>query len=246
MYLLQNRESNKYNRVNKFLCDTETDATVRSCRLVSGNSPHRPGCCTTQSAMAKSRRTYAQPDRLGSRPLKLSQRVPKADLMPKCVCTNIARHANRHCTFPLYLCQPVTFSWPTIASRRRCCKSMASSTNRATPVHMQNLPSRIPFISLAPFSREKKVWIYISVPWPCVIAHLEGKRERLADGVCALWMEPGYVICPVMMWPHANLRTHMDRKMFGPAWPSYPSANSFSLAASLVFIANATPYDLLP
>lgn len=107
---------------------------------------------------------------------------------------------------------------------------------------LQEFPSSLMLL----FLEKKKVWIYISVPWPCVIEHLKGKRERLADGVCALWMEPGYVICPVMMWPHANLWTHMDRKMFGPAWPSYPSASSFSSAASLVFIANTTPYDLLP
>lgn len=51
---------------------------------------------------AKSCRTYAQPYHLGSRPLKLSQLVPRADLMPKFVHTIIARHASVvtlcHCT----------------------------------------------------------------------------------------------------------------------------------------------------
>lgn len=73
------------------------------------NFPHMPGYCTTGHAIAKSRRTYAQAQRSASRPLKLSQHVPKADLMPKFVYTNIARHSYRRCTFPLYLCQPVTF-----------------------------------------------------------------------------------------------------------------------------------------
>lgn len=133
-----------------------TQPTVRS--------PHMPGYFTTRSAVAKSHRTCAQPYRPGSRPLKLSQRVPRADLMPEFVHTNIARHAYRRCTLPFYLCQPVTFSWPLLRADTgvvRWCPHTPTELHTHThtysePAFKNSLHLSLPLVLLAPGSKKKK------------------------------------------------------------------------------------------
>lgn len=63
----------------------QSDATLRFSRVLFGTTLRRPPvpeCCARWSAVAKSRRTYAQTYRRGARPLKLSQVWFNANVCP--------------------------------------------------------------------------------------------------------------------------------------------------------------------
>lgn len=194
-------------------------------------SPYMPGYCTTWSAVAKSRRTYAQPYCLGSRPLKLSQLVPRADLMPKFVHTNIARHAYRRCTLPFYLCQPVTFSWPLLradTSVVRWCPHAPTELHTHTHAHAYSEPAfenslhLSLSLSLAPGSKKKNVWFLYK--YAVTLCHCTlGERER--QTVCAL-CEWSPVMQSVLLWCDLMqiwVNTHGQEAVpaIWPVWSSY-------------------------
>lgn len=211
----------------------QTDAAVRFCRMFSGTPPHNEKSSHARILhyMVRSckimQNVYAQPYRRGSRPLKLSQFVPRADLMPKCVHTNIARHVYRRCTPPFYLCQPMTFSWPLLRADtgvvRWCTHTpTALHTHTHTCIFwtcLQEFPSflspplslsRSLSHSLTPGSKKKKCLIL----YKCAVTLCHctlGERDRR----CVCFVN-GAWLCNLSCYDVTSCKsewTHMNRKM---------------------------------